>query len=578
MEESACDHGWELTTRKSTVRIGLLAFCKSLFSLRICLSEVKMLEQSDTRSDVGTGMLELTQKRERGQFQRSFADHIANLGCFPVPGGIWRSCLAASLLVALITLVGLRIAQIVAGPNLVILYMLAVVFSALRWGRWPALVCAVLSGVLFDYLFVQPYRSFAVSDIWYSITLFSLLAIGFLVSTLAANAREEARLARKREAHTAALYAFTESLAEARGLEQILEAIGRHIHDTFQRPLAILLPENGGFAEPFLSAAFTLDDGERSAAAWVLENGQAAGAGTGRFPTAQAHYLPMRTWRGTVGVLGLHTQGSAHFLPADQQQLLGSFVSQAALAITRAQLAAEARHAELLQETDKLQKALLNSVSHDLRTPLASITGTLNSLFEDAHLLDALTQRELLGTAREEAKRLDRLVRNLLDMSRLESNAVRVRKELCDVQDVVGAALAHLGEAAKQRQISLLISPTLPLVPMDSVLIVQVIVNLLENAMKYSGADSSVEVEASVTGDRFHLCVRDEGDGIPERDRERVFDKFYRCVSPVAKGAGLGLSICKGFIEAHDGKIWVEQRTHGGTQVRFTLPTSRTYE
>lgn len=537
------------------------------------------LRDAISPSEGRTSIPELAQKRERGQPQRSFAGDSANLGPVPIPEGIWRSCLAASLLVVLITLAGARIAHIVGGPNLVILYMLAVVFNALRWGRWPALVSAVLSALLFDFFFVQPYRSFTVSDIWYSITLFSLLAIGFLVSALAANAREEARLARKREAHTAALYAFTEFLADARSLEQILEAIGRHIHGTLQRPLAILLPENGGFAAPFLSAAFALDDSDRTAAAWVLENGQAAGAGTGRFPTAKAHYLPMRTWRGTVGVLGIHTQGSVQLLPADQQQLLGSFVNQAALAITRAQLAAEARHAELLQETDKLQKALLNSISHDLRTPLASITGTLNSVLEDAHLLDASTQRELLGTAREEAKRLDRLVQNLLDMSRLESNAVRVRTELCDVQDVVGAALAQLGEAAKQRQISVLVSPHLPLVPMDSVLIVQVIVNLLENALKYSEPDSTIEVEAYVMGERFHLCVRDEGHGIPERDRERVFDKFYRCVPPgVAKGAGLGLSICKGFIEAHDGKIWVEQRAQGGAEVRFMLPTSRTYE
>jgi two-component system, OmpR family, sensor histidine kinase KdpD len=287
----------------------------------------------------------------------------------------------------------------------------------------------------------------------------------------------------------------------------------------------------------------------------------------------------MRTWRGTVGVLGLHSQGLTELLPADQRQLLGSFVNQAALAITRAQLATEARRAELLQETDKLQKALLNSISHDLRTPLASVTGTLDSLLEDAHLLDVSTQRELLETARGEAKRLDRLVRNLLDMSRLESDAVRVRTELCDVQDVVGTALVQLGEAAKQRRVAVLASPQLPLVPMDAVLIVQVIVNLLENALKYSEADSPIEVEARVERDQLHLSVRDRGQGIPDEDLERVFDKFYRCVAPgVARGAGLGLAICKGFIEAHGGKIRVERRPHGGTEATFTLPTSRTDE
>jgi two-component system, OmpR family, sensor histidine kinase KdpD len=540
-----------------------------------------MLEQGNIRSgaSASASVPYATQKGDGVQPQRSIADRVASLGRLPIKGHVWRSCLASSFLVALITLAGLRIAHIVGGPNLVILYMLAVVFSALRWGRWPALVSAVLSALLFDYFFVPPYRSVAVTDIWYSITLFSLLAVGFLVSILTASAREEARLARKREAHTAALYAFTESLADAGSLEQIVEAIGQHIRDTFQRPLVLLLPERGGLAARFLSDAFILDEGEKTAAAWVFQNGQAARAASDMFPAIQAYYLPMRNWRGTVGVLGLHSQGLTESLPADQQQLLGSFVNQAALAITRAQLATEARRAELLQETDKLQKALLNSISHDLRTPLASVTGTLNSLLEDAPLLDVSTQRELLETARDEAKRLDRLVRNLLDMSRLESDAVRVRTELCDVQDVVGTALVQLGEAAKQRRVAVLASPQLPLVPMDAVLIVQVIVNLLENALKYSEADSPIEVEARVERDQLHLSVRDRGQGIPDEDLERVFDKFYRCVAPgVARGAGLGLAICKGFIEAHGGKIRVERRPHGGTEATFTLPTSKTDE
>jgi two-component system sensor histidine kinase KdpD len=540
-----------------------------------------MLEQGNIRSgaSASASVPYATQKEDGVQPQRSIADRVASLGRLPIKGHVWRSCLASSFLVALITLAGLRIAHIVGGPNLVILYMLAVVFSALRWGRWPALVSAVLSALLFDYFFVPPYRSVAITDIWYSITLFSLLAVGFLVSILTASAREEARLARKREAHTAALYAFTESLADAGSLEQIVEAIGQHIRDTFQRPLVLLLPERGGLAARFLSDAFILDEGEKTAAAWVFQNGQAARAASDMFPAIQAYYLPMRNWRGTVGVLGLHSQGLTESLPADQQQLLGSFVNQAALAITRAQLATEARRAELLEETDKLQKALLNSISHDLRTPLASVTGTLNSLLEDAPLLDVSTQRELLETARDEAKRLDRLVRNLLDMSRLESDAVRVRTELCDVQDVVGTALVQLGEAAKQRRVAVLASPQLPLVPMDAVLIVQVIVNLLENALKYSETDSPIEVEARVERDRLHLSVRDRGQGIPDEDLGRVFDKFYRCVAPgVARGAGLGLAICKGFIEAHGGKIRVERRPHGGTEATFTLPTSRTDE
>ena len=534
-----------------------------------------MLHQRNSRPDAyGSGRPGIYLGNDAaGRPLTTLAEHVNRFDWPPFRRQIWRSYLASVVLVALITLAGFWIAPIVGGPNLVILYMLAVVLSALRWGRWPALVAAVLSALLFDYFFVTPYRSFAVTDIWYSITLLSLLGVGFIVSALAASAREEARLARKREAYTAAVYALTDSLAAASDLEQMLEAIGQHICDAFHGPVVILLPGPNGLAKRFCSSEAAFDDNEVSAAAWVSENGQAAGAGTGMFPTAQLHYLPLRTWRGTVGVLGLRPESSTPPLPADQQQLLGAFVNQAALAITRAQLAEEAKRAELLQETDKLQKALLNSISHNLRTPVASVMGALSSVLEDGYLLDASTQRELLETAREEAKRLDRLLRNLLDMTRLEGSAIHIKIELCDVQDVVGAAVAQLGEAAKARRVSVVVAPDLPLIPMDSVLIGQVIVNLLENALKYSGTESPVAVETHVAGDCLQTCVRDGGNGIPEGELERVFEKFYRGASAGgAKGSGLGLSICKGFIEAHHGRIWIERPAQGGTEVKFILP------
>ena len=234
---------------------------------------------------------------------------------------------------------------------------------------------------------------------------------------------------------------------------------------------------------------------------------------------------------------------------------------------------AEESYKLLVEETDNLQKALLNSISHNLRTPVASVTGALNNVLEDGNLLDASTQRELLEMARDEAKRLDRLVQNLLDMTRIEARAVRIKTEPGDVQDVVGAAVAQLGEAAKRRRISVVIAPDLPLIPMDSVLIVQVVVNLLDNALKYSEVESPIEIEAHLAGEQVQLCVVDTGNGIREEDLEYVFEKFYRGASAGAsKGAGLGLSICKGFIEAHHGRIWIEQHAQGRTEVKFTLP------
>jgi two-component system, OmpR family, sensor histidine kinase KdpD len=503
----------------------------------------------------------------------AIADRLIQVSWAPTRARSWPGYPASLALVAFITIVGLRIAPIIRGPNLIVLYMLAVVFSALFWGRWASAAAAVSSALLFDYFFVPPYRSFVVSDIWYSITLISLLAVGFVVSTLAVDAREKARSARKREAYTAAVYSLTASLAAASQLEEILEVIGRHIRDTFQRPIVVLLPSGGGLVCRFRSPDFLLDADESATAAWVFEHEQPGGAGTGSCASVQARYLPLKTWRGTVGVLGFQPAIPSEPLPGDQEQLLGTFVNQAALATTRALLAEQAQRAEVLQETDKLQKALLNSISHNLRTPIVSVTGALNSVLEDGHLLDAATQRELLETARDEAKRLDRLVQNLLDMTRLEGGAVHIKREPCDVQDVIGAALLQLGETARKRQIPVVIPRDLPLVAMDSVLIVQVIVNLLDNALKYSGPGSPVAVAAQVTGEQLQISVADCGIGIPGEDLERVFEKFYRVPSAgSASGAGLGLSICKGLVEAHAGRIWAEHRQKGGTEVKFSLP------
>jgi len=283
--------------------------------------------------------------------------------------------------------------------------------------------------------------------------------------------------------------------------------------------------------------------------------------------------LPLKTARGVVGVLGIRPSNSGESLSAEQRRLMESFASQAALAIERAQFAEEARQAQILQETEKLQSALLNSISHDLRTPLVSITGTLSSLQEDAAQLDDATRQSMVETAYGEAQRLNHLVGNLLDMSRIESGAMRVRQEWCDAQDVIGSALDNLGERIRERQVSVDLPAPLPMVPLDFVLIVQVLVNLLDNALKYSPPRSRIEVSARVTDSILEIQVADRGIGIPSDDLTRVFDKFYRVQRPDGvAGTGLGLAICKGIVEAHRGKIKAENREGGGTIITIDLP------
>lgn len=504
--------------------------------------------------------------------QLSLKDRVLRLGDVSAEKS-WRGVSASLAIVGLITIVGFWIEPVIRAPNLAIFYMLAVVFSALRWERWAVIISAISSALLFDYFFIPPYRSFVIGDVWYLITLIGLLTVGLIVSTLMVATREEARAARRREARMSAMYSFTNSLMLGNELDQILDVVARHFLEVFRRPIVVLLPDTERLTVRFSSPELVFDECENEIVSWVFEKGQEAGCGTETFSGSGIRYWPLKTGQGIVGVVGFQTKSSKELLPHDQRELLGIFMNQTALAITRADLAKKAKRTEVLQEADKLQKALLNSVSHNLRTPLASVLGVLDTILEDGALLDVSTQQSLLKTAQEEARRLDWLVQNLLDMTRLEGGAIRVKTELCDVHDVVGAALHQLGQAARSHRISVAIAPDLPLVPMDHVLIVQVLVNMLDNALKYSPGEAPIEVEARLDSGQLEIRVLDRGRGIPEQELARVFDKFFRGGLPGApRGAGLGLSICKGFVEAHQGRILAKRRKQEGTELAFFLP------
>ncbi len=508
----------------------------------------------------------------------SWKDRVLQLGDASTESW-WRGVPTSLAIAGLITILGLWIEPVIRGPNLAIFYMLAVVFSAVRWGRWAVIINAISSAFLFDYFFVIPYRSFVIGDVWYLITLIGLLTIGLIVSTLMVATREEARAARRREIRVSALYSFTQSLSSGNELDHVLDAVVRHSLDIFRRPVIVLLPDPEGLKVRFCSRELVFDERENKTASWVFENRQEAGCGTETFSGSRIYYRPLKAGPGIVGVIGFQSKSSKDLLPPDQRELLGIFLDQTALAITRADLARKAKRAEVLQEADRFQKALLNSVSHNLRTPLASVLGVLNTILEDGSLLDVPTQQSLLKTAQGEARQLDWLVQNLLDMTRLEGGAIRAKAEPCDVHDVVAAALRQLGESARSHAVLVNIAPRLPLVPMDDVLMVQVLVNLLDNALKYSPEDAPVEIQARLDAGQLEIGILDRGKGIPEGELERVFDKFYRVAVPGApKGTGLGLSICKGFVEAHNGSILAKRRTEGGTEIAVFLPLEKRRE
>jgi two-component system sensor histidine kinase KdpD len=322
---------------------------------------------------------------------------------------------------------------------------------------------------------------------------------------------------------------------------------------------------------------------EEAVALWAYQHGQPAGRGTSTLPAASVRYLPLKTTHGTVGVLGAKPNSQGDLLAPEQRQFLDAYANLAALAVERAQLDEQASQTQVLRATEKLQTALLNSISHDLRTPLASISGTLDSLAEAEQVGEALIQLDrearldLIENAREQAKRLNRLVGNLLEMTRLEAGAINLNRMESDVQDIVGAAVASMKDRLAVHPICIEAPDSLPAIQVDFVLIEQVLVNLLDNAAKFSPPETPIDIIARPSGATVELTVRDRGPGIPTEDRFKVFDKFYRVNRRDGiGGTGLGLSICKGIIEAHGGRIWVSDFPQGGTQVSFILPIEPT--
>jgi len=499
---------------------------------------------------------------------------------------LWRY-LAGLGMVLLATLLGVFVRIDFEPTNLVMLYLAVVVISAVYLGRGPSLLAAVTGVLAFDYFMVPPYLTLAVSDTQYILTFIGLFVVSLVVSTLTARVREQAEAAIQREAQTSALYNLGRDLTSASGLEQVVEIIIAHIGQIFGRQVAIFLPENGGHpnGKPqnaaqngtiktfAASPGYEPDETELAVAAWTYRHDQPAGRGTDTLPAAPLRCQPLKTARGLVGVLGVRPAAAGALLSPEQRQTLAAFANQAALSIERALLVEQARQAELLQATEKLQTALLNSISHDLRTPLVSITGALSSLTEESIALDEEGRRSLLQTARDAADRLNRLVGNLLNMTRLEAGAMHVHLEPHDVQDAIGAALDQLGERLGERPLVVDLAPGLPMVGMDFGLIVQTLVNLLDNALKYSPSNAPIEVNVRRSDGRLQLMVCDRGLGIPEEHLPHVFDKFYRVQRPGnVSGTGLGLAICKGIVEAHGGRLWVERRAEGGSIFTLELP------
>jgi two-component system sensor histidine kinase KdpD len=484
----------------------------------------------------------------------------------------WHAYGTAMAAVAVATGVAWLMAPVSDLSNVVMLYLLGIVAVAMRTGRGPSLLAAVLSVVAVDFFFVPPRFTVAVSDVRYLLTFLVMLIVGIVISGLTVRTRAQAEAARHREQRTAALYAMSRELAGTRGVDALLQVAVRHVAEVFGSQVVVLLTGRDGLLASWPGGQFEVDANDLGVGRWVFEHRQPAGLGTATLPGASALYVPLTGSAGAAGVLGVRPSDRHAMDEPERLHQLETFAGQTALALERARLAEEAQAAQVRVETERLRNSLLSSVSHDLRTPLAAITGAASTLLQDGSRLDDDTRRELLDSVHEEAERLNRLVQNLLEMTRLESGAVQLRRELHPPEEVIGAALGRLGKRLAGRRVTTRVPPDLPLVPMDDVLIEQVLLNLLDNAVKYTPAGTPIEVIATATDQSVTIEVADRGPGLPAGDEEKVFEKFYRADRVAAGGAGLGLAICRGIVQAHGGRIWAQNLPGGGVALLFTLP------
>ncbi len=478
----------------------------------------------------------------------------------------------------LVTLISLPLHNYIDPTNLVMVYLTAVVICAIFLGRGPSILASFISVVAFDFFFVEPRFSFTVFDTQYILTFSGLLVVGLIISNSAALLRDQVALLRRREQQTQALNLLSRELTGAIDLDQVLETVIRNVGEMFNRETVILLPEGKRLVARAATPGFVMTETELAVAEWAYKNGQPAGRGTDTLSAADIRYVPLITARGTVGVLGNKPLDPQNSLSLDQRTLMEGVVNLSALAIERASFAEKAAQSEMLRNTEKLQTALLNSISHELRTPLSAITGVLTSLGESANAapankLDPQTSLELIDSATQQAQRLNHLVGNLLDMTRLEAGAVRLNREEVDVLDLIHTVLNQDPERYCNHPVQIEASDELPIVSLDAVLIGQVLTNLLDNACKYSPPASPILIRVKSNASELEVGVTDSGTGIPEEDLERVFDKFFRVQrQDTIAGTGLGLSICKGIIEAHGGRIWARNNPDKGVTISFVLP------
>jgi len=498
-----------------------------------------------------------------------------------------------------VTLLSTPLMQHFDRSNIVAIYILAVVLVGMRLGRGPAALAAVLSVSAFDFFFVPPRFSFAVSDVQYLLTFCIMLAVGLITGQLTAGLRSQARVALHREERAAALYQLARDLSGAVQLDQVVKISDESIENTFHAVAALLLPDGDSQLKVASERSDSPPASERPTsqlpttarptsarpearlavdlgiAQWAFDKGQSAGVGTDTLPGSEILYIPLRASEGSRGVLALKARHRRLLKIPEQRQLLDTFAALITIALERVHYVGVAQDAVVRMESERLRNSLLAALSHDLRTPLTILVGLAESLSLTKPALSS-EQLETAVAIQEEARRMSTLVGNLLDMARIESGEVTLNLQWQPLEEVVGAALDATRVMLKSHHVEVRLARELPLVRFDALLIERVLVNLLENASKYTPAGSQVILSAEAAGEELTVSVSDNGPGLPVGREEAVFQKFTRGNRESATpGVGLGLAICRAIVEAHHGKIVGTNRAGGGVTFSFTLPLGR---
>ena len=459
-----------------------------------------------------------------------------------------------------------------------LVFLVGVIGIAYKYGLWPSMAAAVLSMICYQFFLLEPLNNTSLSDFKNFTALAFFFFTAFVVSNLTAKVRAQAYTARNRAATTEALYAFSKKLAGIVSLDDLLWAAAYQIAHSLKTDVVIVLPDSNGTLR--VRAGFPpeddLDQAELGAAKWSFENNRPAGRGSDTLPGADRLFIPIRTASGAIGVIGLaRGQRPEMLLTPDERRLLDALMDQSAVALERVRLAGQINEARLAAESERLRAALLTSLSHDLKTPLASILGAVTTLKQYRDLLDSPTQEELVTTIQEEAERLSRFVANLLDMTKIESGSIELDREHVHIDDVVATALQRVSTIVSDHKVEVDLEASLPMLNLDVMLFEQVLVNLLDNAAKYAPPGSEIRIRARRMRDAVAIEVLDEGPGIPEDRLDRVFEKFHRVKHGDRQraGTGLGLAICRGFVTALGGRIVAANRAdRSGAIFSITFP------